>query len=56
MEKFWQRKKAEMCFQGGYGRTAVVMGKRAVKRSKVLLYVVSQSYLHCIFLVVGESE
>lgn len=55
MEKVWERKKAEMCFQGGYGRTAAVMGKRAEKHGQVLLCLVSQSYLHCMFLVFGES-
>ena len=55
MEKVWQRKKAEMCFQEGYGRRAAVMGKRAEKHSEVLLCLVSESYLHCMFLVFGES-
>lgn len=55
MEKVWQREKAEMCFQGGYGRTTAVMGKRAEKHSKVLLCFVSKSYLRCVFLVVGGS-
>lgn len=55
MEKVWQRKKAEMCFQGGFGRTAAEMGKRAEKRSEVLLCLVSQSYLHCMFFIFGES-
>lgn len=55
MEKVWKRKKAEMRFQGGYGRTAAVMGKRAEKHSKVLLCLVSKSYLHCMVLVSDES-
>lgn len=50
-EKVWQRKKAEMDFQGGHSRTAAVTGNRAEKHSEALLCLVSGSYLHHLFLI-----
>lgn len=50
-EKVWQRKKAEMDFQGGHSRTATVIWNRAEKHSEALLCLVSGSYLHRLFLI-----